>query len=89
MNRAGDMGSPLTDSSQCDTNRRVPQFLLPAQAALVLGMSPQGVKKAERTGRLRCAAMAGKVRLFALEEVLRFKAQREERMRGERALDQA
>lgn len=75
------MTSSSTDS--------VAEYLLPSQAARILGVAPQTVVWWERIGRLRCSAKAGRVRLFSPEEIMRFKAEREEVESGKRALDQA
>jgi hypothetical protein len=53
------------------------EFLLPADAAHLLGLTPAGVKLAVKTGRLRVAAKTRRgVHLFRLEDVETFRRSR-------------
>jgi helix-turn-helix protein len=53
------------------------EYLTPGDAALVLGLSAQGVRLAAADGRLKIAARtAGGVRLFLRAEVERFRRER-------------
>lgn len=56
----------------------VGQYLTVSDAALILGLSPDGVRKAVRTGRLDIAATTPSgMRLFSASEVQRFKRSRD------------
>lgn len=56
----------------------VAQYLTVADAALILGLSGDGVRKAVRTGRLNVAATTPSgMRLFSASEVQRFKRARQ------------
>lgn len=63
------MGSVVTEA--------VAEFLTPAEAARILNLSPDGVRLAADSGRLRVAAQTptGR-RLFLREDVERFKRER-------------
>jgi DNA-binding transcriptional MerR regulator len=61
----------------------VAEYLTPGDAALILGLSAQGVRLAAERGRLKISARtAGGVRLFLRSEVERFKRERSKRAKS-------
>lgn len=57
-------------------------FLSVSEAARLLGMSGDWVRFQEKSGRLKAIRSAGAIRLFALEDVQRLAAGRQEQERG-------